>query len=298
MNEITITLIGVLFVFLMTTLGSAVVFLFRKPISEKINSLFLGFASGLMIAASVWSLILPSIEQSSYLGSFCFVPSAFGIVFGCLFLIVMDKLIPKMLNSRDRNNKFNKNLIKISKNSLKNDKKVLKFNFSNNLKYFSKNRVKKYSLSKSSKLFLAVTLHNIPEGLAVGLAFGNAFSIGSMSAFYSALWLAIGIGLQNLPEGTAVTLPLKDGLGSNKKAFLFGSLSGVVEPIMALIGIWLSTSLSHLMPWFLAFSAGAMLFVVAEELLPDAKNNTSGSIGSIGFIVGFIIMMILDVALG
>ena len=113
MNEITITLIGVLFVFLMTTLGSAVVFLFRKPISEKINSLFLGFASGLMIAASVWSLILPSIEQSSYLGSFSFVPSAFGIVFGCLFLIVMDKLIPKMLNSRDKNNKFNKNLIKI-----------------------------------------------------------------------------------------------------------------------------------------------------------------------------------------
>ena len=244
------------------------VFFFKHKVSEKLSSLFLGFASGVMIAASVWSLLLPSIEQSSSLGKLNFLPAAVGIILGCLFLVIMDKIIPNLLK-KDKNN---------DKNSV----------------FFHKRR----GLSKSSKLFLAVTIHNIPEGLAVGLALGNAYLAGQMSAFYSALWLAIGIGLQNLPEGAAVSLPMKEQLGSNKKAFLFGSLSGVVEPIMALIGIWLSTSLSHLMPWFLAFSAGAMLFVVAEELLPDAKNNTSGSIGSIGFIVGFVIMMILDVALG
>ena len=280
----------------MTTLGSAVVLFFKKPISEKINSLFLGFASGLMIAASVWSLILPAIEQSSNMGALSFIPSACGILLGAMFLVVMDKLIPKFLNTHSKNRY---NFKKLNKNTLKNSKKTLKFNFSPNFSYScSSNGTKKYSLTKSSKLFLAVTLHNIPEGLAVGLAFGNAFSLGQMSAFYSALWLAIGIGLQNLPEGTAVSFPMREQLGSRAKAFLFGALSGIVEPFMALIGIWLSTSLANLMPWFLAFSAGAMLFVVAEELLPDAKNNSSGKIGSWGFIIGFVLMMILDVALG
>ncbi len=271
MNATTITIIGVSFIFFMTTLGSAFVFLFRNKISERINSLFLGFASGLMIAASVWSLILPSIEQSSSLGKLSFLPSALGIILGCLFLVVMDKIIPYFLKQEK----------KVSEN----DK--IKQTF-----------VKKHGLSKSGKLFLAVTLHNIPEGLAVGLAFGNAFIAGQLSTFYSALWLAIGIGLQNLPEGAAISLPMKEQLGSNKKAFFFGAMSGVVEPIMALIGIWLSTSLSNLMPWFLSFSAGAMLFVVAEELIPDAKNSYPSNIGSLGFIIGFVLMMILDVALG
>ncbi len=259
MDNTTITIIGVSFIFIMTTLGSAIVFLFKKNISDKINSLFLGFASGLMIAASVWSLIIPSIEQAEYLGNLNFLPACIGIILGCLFLVVMDKLIPKILN--------------------KDDKKQTK-------------------LKKSTKLFLAVTLHNIPEGLAVGLAFGNAFIMAETSAFYSALWLAIGIGIQNFPEGAAISLPMKEELGSRKKAFLYGTISGIVEPIMALIGIWLSTSLSHLMPWFLAFSAGAMLFVVAEELLPDAKSAYPTNIGTWGFIVGFVLMMILDVALG
>lgn len=268
MSEIAITAIGITFIFLMTTLGSSVVFLFKKNISEKVNSLFLGFASGLMIAASVWSLILPAIEQSSELGSLSFLPASCGIVLGCLFLILMDKIIPYYLSKKDK-------------------------------KYSRDDKPKKCQLNRSIKLFIAVTLHNIPEGLAVGLAFGNAFMAEEISVFYSALWLAIGIGIQNLPEGTAVSLPMKEQLGSKKKAFLFGTLSGIVEPIMALIGIWLSTSLSHLMPWFLAFSAGAMLFVVAEELLPDAKNgHPSSHIGSCGFIIGFVLMMILDVALG
>ena len=261
MSNIAITIIGISFIFLMTTLGSAVVFLFKNRISERANSLFLGFASGLMIAASVWSLILPSIEQSENLGNLDFLPASCGIILGCIFLVIMDKLLPYLLK-KDRKSG------------------------------------QKQRLSKSGKLFLAVTLHNVPEGLAVGLAYGNAFIIGEVSAFMSALWLAIGIGLQNFPEGSAISLPMKEQLGSKKKAFLFGTLSGLVEPIMACVGIWLSTSLSHLMPWFLSFSAGAMLFVVAEELLPDAKNSHPSNIGSWGFIFGFVLMMILDVALG
>ena len=168
MSHLAITIIGIGFIFLMTTLGGAVVFFFKKPLSGKANSLFLGFASGLMIAASVWSLILPAIEQSSSWGSLSFLPSSLGIVLGAIFLVLMDKLLPKMFK-------------------LKHD-----------------------GQQKSSQLFLAVTLHNIPEGLAVGLAFGNAFVIGETSAFISALWLALGIGLQNFPEGSALSIPLKE----------------------------------------------------------------------------------------
>ena len=265
MNKIVITVIGISFIFLMTTLGSAVVFLFKGKVSQNLSSAFLGFASGLMIAASVWSLLLPAIEQSNSLGMLSFVPASCGIVLGCLFLAVLDKFIPYLLTKRR--------------------KKEGDF-------------VKESRLSKSGKLFLAVTLHNIPEGLAVGLAYGNAFLDSGTNVFMSALWLAIGIGIQNLPEGTAISLPMKEQLGSNKKAFLFGTLSGLVEPIMAVIGIWLSTSLSSLMPWFLSFSAGAMLFVVAEELLPDAKNNSRENVSTWAFILGFVVMMILDVALG
>jgi len=149
-----------------------------------------------------------------------------------------------------------------------------------------------------NSLFLAVTLHNIPEGLAVGLAFGNAFIIGESCAFVSALWLAIGIGLQNFPEGSALSLPLKEKYGSRRKAFLFSFLSGVVEPLMAVAGIFLANLLTPAMPYLLAFSAGAMLFAVVHELVPEAKGQHHSYIGSWGFIAGFVIMMILDVALG
>lgn len=256
MNNITIAIIGIGFIFLMTILGSAIIFLFKKTLSDKVHSMFLGFASGIMIAASIWSLILPSIEQSEHFGKFSFVPSAVGILAGAIFLVVMDKFLPFLIN-RKKN---------------------------------------KFQMTKSSRLFLAVTLHNIPEGLAVGLAFGNAFLIGETSAFYVALSFAFGIGIQNLPEGSAVSLPMQQELG-NKKAFLYGVISGVVEPVMAVIGILLSTYLSHLMPWFLSFSAGAMLFVIAEELLPESKMRHQSTIGTWGFVLGFIVMMILDVAL-
>lgn len=259
LNNTLITIIGILFIFVMTSLGGAVVFLFKKELSKNINSLFLGFASGLMIAASVWSLIIPSINQSENLGNLSFIPAMVGIFLGCLFLVIMDNFIPFLL--RKKNNKVEK-------------------------------------LTKSSKLFLAVTLHNIPEGLAVGLAFGNAFVLGQSSAFYAALWLAIGIGIQNFPEGAAISLPMKQELKSKMKAFFYSVLSGVVEPIMAVLGVFLATSLSSIMPWLLAFSAGAMLFVVAEELLPESKISVETNIGTWGFIFGFVLMMVLDVALG
>ncbi len=260
MSYIGITVLGICFIFLMTTLGASVVFLFKNNVSDKINSLFLGFASGLMIAASVWSLIIPSIEQSESWGKLSFIPAFVGIVLGALFLILLDKIVIKILNKN------------------------------------KKNPYKK-GLSKPLKLFIAVTLHNIPEGLAVGLAFGNAFIMGEYTAFYSALWLAIGIGIQNFPEGAALSLPLKEECNSKKKGFLYGFLSGAVEPIMAILGIFISTFLSNIMAWLLAFSAGAMLFVVAEELLPEAKFKSGSVISTLGFILGFVFMMILDVAL-
>ncbi|MBO5395032.1 MAG: ZIP family metal transporter [Clostridia bacterium] len=257
MNTTIYVIIGISFIFLMTTLGGAVVFLFRKPASAKVNSLFLGFASGLMIAASVWSLIIPAISQSEGMGGLNFLPASLGIVLGAAFLVVMDKVLPKLFKLENKN-----------------------------------------GLSKSGKLFLAVTLHNVPEGLAVGLAFGNAVAVGQTSAFISALWLAIGIGIQNLPEGGALALPLREKYASRVKAFAFTALSGIVEPIMAVAGVFLAGALSPLMPYLLAFSAGSMLLVVAHELVPDAKDEHGSYIGSWGFIVGFVLMMILDVALG
>ena len=258
MNEIILTIIGVLFIFLMNSLGGAMVFFFRKPVSKKMNSLFLGFSSGLMIAASVWSLILPAIEQSQHLGVLNFLPSSLGIILGAVFLVATDKFLPKIFK----------------------------------LQTSEKQR------QKTSKLFLAMTLHNIPEGLAVGLAFGNAFIAGEMSVFISALWLAIGIGLQNLPEGSALSMPLKEKYNSSKKAFFFTLASGAIEPIMAVVGIFLASVISPAMPYLLAFSAGSMLFVVSHELVPESKSEDESYIGSWGFIVGFVVMMILDVALG
>lgn len=260
MSNIWITIIGISFIFLMTTLGSSVVLFLKKEVSEKFNSLFLGFASGIMIASSVWSLILPSIEQSSNFGKFNFFPASVGIILGGLFLVFMDKFIPYILS---RGNK--KDMTAVSKPTI---------------------------------LFISITLHNVPEGLAVGLAFGGAFVVGTSSAFYSALWMAIGIGLQNFPEGTAVSLPMKEKLNSKRKAFVYGMMSGAIEPVMAVVGIFLSMALSSLMPWLFAFSAGAMLFVVAEELLPDARSLHPSKISTWGFIIGFVLMMILDVALG
>ena len=257
MSEILLTILGLGFILLMTTLGGSVVFFLKKEMSRKANCLFLGFTSGLMLASSVWSLLLPSIELSGEYGDFNFLPASIGLIAGVILLLMTDRL----LSSRGKNK-------------------------NNNFK----------GLSRSGKLFLATTLHNIPEGLAVGIAFGNAFLLGEMTAFYSALWLAIAIGLQNFPEGSAVALPLAREYKSKAKAFLFSFLSGAVEPIVAVIGIFLASAVSGVMPWLLAFSAGSMLFVVIDELVPEAKSSGS-HLGSWAFVAGFVVMMILDVAL-
>ena len=262
MNDILIMVIGISLTFITTTLGSLVIFFFKKEIPEKINSLFLGFASGIMIAASVWSLIIPALEQSEeLLPSMPLLPVVVGIIIGAALLICLDKIIPHIHKGNGEEEGL------------------------------------KSRLNKPAKLFLAVTLHNIPEGLAVGFAFGLAMKLNTHEAFISAFGLALGIAIQNLPEGAAVALPMKKETGSGKKAFLFGALSGLVEPFSALIGLLLA-SLTTLQPWLLSFSAGAMIFVVAEDLIPDAKIDKHPHLGAIGVIVGFLLMMILDVSLG
>lgn len=249
------TVFGICFIFLMTTLGASVVYFFKKQISSKTNALFLGFASGIMLAASVWSLLIPAIEQAEKtFGAFAFFPAALGFILGGVFLVLLDG--------------------------------------------FSLGRNTRVKDVKSARLFLAVTLHNIPEGLAVGFAFGAAFALGSAPAYASALGLAIGVGLQNFPEGAAIALPMKNALGSNKKAFLWGAASGAVEPLFATVGFFLAAWLHVLQPWLLAFAAGAMVFVVAQDLLPDARCEEKPRLGAWGALFGFAAMMILDVALG
>jgi len=240
----------------MTTLGAMMVFLTKKTISERFNSILIGFASGIMLAASVWSLLLPSIEMSASYGALKFIPALIGILLGGVFLMLLDNIIPKSV-----------------------------------LGEFSPH-------AKFSKLFIAITLHNIPEGLAVGFAFGAAAALKTNAAFLSALGLAIGIGVQNFPEGAAVSLPMST-LGTTKsKAFLTGMLSGAVEPVFAVIGYFLASGLSIIQPWLLSFAAGAMIFVVAEDLIPDSQNNPNKHLGTWGVMLGFALMMVLDVALG
>ncbi|MCR4726096.1 MAG: ZIP family metal transporter [Clostridia bacterium] len=262
MNNASLTILGILLIFLATTAGAALVFFFKKDISEKLNTAFLGFAAGIMIAASVWSLLIPSIEDSSSWGKWSFVPAVVGFILGGLFLVVLDKVVPHFHVGT------------------------------------GKEEGPGTSLRKPVKMFLAVTIHNVPEGLAVGFAFGGAAVIGAREAFLSALGLAIGIAIQNFPEGAAVSLPLKNATGSNAKSFLFGMGSGAVEPIAAIIGYFLATSLSVAQPWLLAFAAGAMIFVVAEDLIPDAKLSEHSHLGTWGVMIGFAVMMALDVAFG
>ena len=263
MNNTLITILGFSIIFIMTALGSSLVFFFKKDISQSVNSMLLGLAGGIMVAASIWSLIIPSIDMSeATFGKFAWFPAATSIIIGGLLLALLDKIVPHMHNGTHQE------------------------------------EGPRSHFSKSMKLFFAVTLHNIPEGLAVGFAFGAAAVTGDTAAYISALGLAIGIGIQNFPEGAAVSLPMKQVTGSSKKAFLFGMGSGVVEPLSAIVGFFLASHLIMLQPWLLAFSAGAMLFVVAEDLIPDANLSENPHTGTWGFMIGFIIMMILDVALG
>lgn len=263
MSNSVLTIIGFSIIFIMTTLGASLVFFFKKEISKSINSFLLGIAGGIMVAASIWSLIIPSIDMSEVtFGKMAWFPAAVSIILGGIALALLDKIVPHMHNGTHQE------------------------------------EGPRSHFSKSMKLFFAVTLHNIPEGLAVGFAFGAASVAADNAAFISALGLAFGIGIQNFPEGAAVSLPMKQVTGSRNKAFLFGMGSGAVEPLAAIVGFFLASHLIFLQPWLLAFSAGAMLFVVAEDLIPDANISDNPHTGTWGFMIGFIIMMILDVALG
>ena len=263
MSATAMTALGFCIIFVATTAGAALVFFFKGELSGKLNTLFLGFASGVMVAASVWSLLIPSIEGAGETyGALSFLPAVIGFLLGGAFLVLIDKLVPH----------FHKGT---------NEEEGLKSH-----------------LNKSAKLFLAVTIHNIPEGLAVGFAFGAAAALGEEGAFVSALGLAVGMAMQNFPEGAAVSLPMKTATGSRGKAFLYGMGSGAVEPVFAVVGYFLAANLTAAQPWFLAFAAGAMIFVVVEDLIPDAHLSEHPHFGTWGAMLGFVVMMALDVALG
>lgn len=242
-------ILGLLVPFLGTALGASGVFLTRKRAFGTKEPALSGFAAGVMIAASVWSLIIPAVEMSSFLGVFAFFPMLFGFWFGILFIIATEKLLSFISGSTN---------------------------------------------AGRLSFFLAVVLHNIPEGMAVGVAF--AFAIGSASslALASAFMLSVGMALQNIPEGAIISLPLESEGLTKKKAFVFGSLSGIVEPIAALCAICFSAFASSLLPYLLGFAAGAMIYVSADELIPKAK----GLCGVLWFCAGFSVMMVLDIALG
>lgn len=258
------TFIGLMLPFLGTALGSACVFLMRDRLNELLEKSLLGFASGVMVAAAVWSLIIPSVNMSESMGKLAFVPAAAGIALGVLFLLGMDRVIPHLHTGS-------------------NEPEGSKMG----------NHMKKTTL-----LTLAVTLHNIPEGMAVGVVFAGMLSGEGEITMAAAFALTIGIAVQNFPEGAIISMPLKTEGHSRLKGFLYGTLSGAVEPVAAGVTILLTGILTPILPYLLAFAAGAMLYVVVEELLPEASGGKKDDITTIGFAAGFIVMMILDVALG
>ena len=255
---------GTGFTFLMTSLGSSLVFFFRKAASQSIQRIFLGFAAGVMIAASVWSLLMPAIEQAEEAGMPGWLPAAGGLALGVAFLMLMDTLLPHLHPGS------------------------------------AEPEGAPSSWKRTTLMVLAVTLHNIPEGMAVGLSFALAAQHpdGGTAALSAAAALALGIGIQNFPEGAAISLPLRqEGVGA-WRPFTYGSLSGIVEPIFGILIVLIAGSVQPLMPWMLSFAAGAMLYVVVEELIPEAHLGEHSNTGTLGVMAGFLIMMILDVALG
>lgn len=253
--------LGVMIPFIGTSLGAACVFLLRKSIKPEVQKGLLGFAAGVMVAASVWSLLIPAMDMSEHLGKMAFFPAAIGFTIGIGFLLAIDKLVPHL---------------HMDKKEPEGPHTVLK---------------------KSTMMMLAVTIHNIPEGASVGIVLAAAASKDTMITAAAAMVLSIGIAVQNFPEGAIISLPMREEAGKGK-AFLYGVLSGVVEPIAAVITIFLSAYVEGILPYMLAFAAGAMIYVVVEELIPEAAEGEQSDIGTIGFAVGFLLMMIMDVALG
>ena len=262
-NPVILALFAGLFTWSITALGAAMVFFF-KEIKPKILNLMLGFAAGIMIAASFWSLVEPAVKMSEEQNVIAWIPAAIGFLSGGAFLLLIDKILPHLHAG------------------------------------FAINKAEgiKTSWQRSTLLVLAITLHNIPEGLAVGVAFGALAHNPEIGTLAGAVTLAIGIGIQNFPEGTAVSVPLRrEGL-SRLKAFNYGQLSGLVEPIAAIFGAYLVLSITPILPYALSFAAGAMIFVVVEELIPESQQGRETDLSTIGAMIGFAVMMILDIALG
>ena len=254
--------IGLLIPFLGTSLGSAMVFLMKNKMNRKVEKILLGFASGVMIAASVWSLLIPSINMTEEQGKVAWIPAAVGFMLGIIFLLVLDSLIPHLHLDSEKPEGL------------------------------------KAKLKKTTMMVFAVTLHNIPEGMAVGVAFAGALAEDIGITMSAAIALAIGIAIQNFPEGAIISMPLKSEGMSKTKAFVYGTLSGAVEPVAAFITILLTSLVVQILPYLLSFAAGAMIYVVVEELIPESQSGEHSNIGTIGVAIGFVLMMILDVALG
>jgi len=262
-NPVLLALGATIFTWFVTAAGSSMVFFF-KSINKKILNSMLGFAAGVMIAASFWSLLKPAIEMSEESGGLSWVPAVIGFLTGGAFLLLVDNILPHLHMGLS----------------------------------IDKAEGIKTSWQRSILLILAITLHNIPEGLAVGVAFGALAINPDMGILAGAIALAIGIGLQNFPEGAAVSIPLRrEGL-SRLKAFNYGQLSGIVEPMAGVLGAYMVLAITPLLPYALSFAAGAMIFVVVEELIPESQRGNETNLSTIGAMVGFATMMLLDVALG
>ena len=255
------TIGGILLPFIGTSLGAAMVFFLRGAISKQLQRILTGFAAGVMVAASFWSLLQPSLEGSEHLGKLSFIPAAIGFLIGIGILLLLDNITPHihMDNAEEG---------------------------------------PKSSLKRTTKLILAVTLHNIPEGMAVGVVYADLLSGNGLVSTAGAAALAIGIAIQNFPEGAIVSMPLRAEGMPKSKTFMYGVLSGVVEPIAAIITIFASSVVTSLLPYLLAFAAGAMFYVVVEELIPEMSEGEHSNWGTIASSIGFVIMMVLDVALG
>ena len=263
MENIGNIILGIMIPFAGTTLGAACVYFMKKGIRQNVEKGLLGFASGVMVAASVWSLLIPSMNLSADLGRLAFLPAVTGFFCGILFLLFLDGHVPHLHIGCDEP------------------------------------EGPSCTLKKNTMLVLAVTLHNIPEGMAVGVVFAGMLSGSTGITVAGAFSLAIGIAIQNFPEGAIISMPLKsEGQMSRKKAFLYGTLSGAVEPVGAALTIALASVIDPFLPYLLSFAAGAMLYVVVEELIPEASEGEHSNLGTVGFAVGFVLMMVLDVALG
>ncbi|WP_274421577.1 ZIP family metal transporter [Blautia sp. XA-2221] len=254
--------LGLMIPFIGTTLGSACVLFMKKELNPLVQKAFLGFASGVMVAASVWSLLIPAMDMSESMGKFAFIPAAAGLLLGVGFLLVMDKAVPHLhLGSESSEGP-------------------------------------KVALKKTTMLVLAVTLHNIPEGLSAGAVFAGVLAGNDTVTMAGAFALAIGIAIQNFPEGAIISMPLRGTGIPRGRAFLWGAASGIVEPIAGGITLLLASQIQSVLPYLLAFAAGAMIYVVVEELIPEASEGEHSNVGTIAFAVGFVLMMVLDVALG